>query len=57
MLGPNLQKIWDELPDGESLAVEARYQQLQDEYLILQDLRKALDLTQNDVLGTLGMNH
>jgi hypothetical protein len=52
MLGPNLQKIWDELPDEERFAIEARYQELQDEYLTLQELRKA-DLTQTDVTGTL----
>ncbi len=51
MLGPNLQKIWDELPDEEKLAVEARYQELQDEYSTLQELRKALDITQIDVAG------
>jgi transcriptional regulator with XRE-family HTH domain len=56
MLGPNLQKIWDELPDEERLAIEARYQELQDEYLTLQELRKALDLTQTDLAGALEIN-
>jgi hypothetical protein len=53
MLGPNLQKIWDELPDEERLAVEVRYQEFQDEYLTLQELLNKVELPQTDVAGAL----
>ncbi len=46
MRGKLLQEVWDAFSDEEKAQIEARYQQLRVEYLTLQDLRKARNLTQ-----------
>lgn len=46
MKGQLLQEVWDEFSDEEKAQIEARRQVLVQEYLTLQDLRKAHDLTQ-----------
>ncbi|ETW92576.1 MAG: hypothetical protein ETSY1_43055 [Candidatus Entotheonella factor] len=52
--GPNLQKIWDELSEERRQKIRARSEELEAEYLTLQELRKAAGLTQASVSE--GMN-
>ncbi len=47
--GPHLQKIWDELPEGRKEKIRARAEELEAEYLTLQELRKTAGLTQAHV--------
>ncbi len=46
MKGKLLQEVWDEFSEEEKAQIEARKKVLVQEYLTLQDLRKAHDLTQ-----------
>ena len=53
--GPHLQKIWDELPEERKARICARTEELQAEYLTLQELRKTAGLTQARVSKGLNM--
>lgn len=56
MLGKDIQEIWDALPEQRKQKIDARYQELREEYLTLQELRKALDVTQEELAGTLNVH-
>jgi hypothetical protein len=43
--GKILQSIWDNLPDDRKERIQARTEELEVEYLTLQELRKAAGLT------------
>jgi DNA-binding XRE family transcriptional regulator len=55
MFGPNLQEIWDSLPEDRKQRIEAGYQEMKAEYLTLQELRQSLNLTQTNVAETLNV--
>ncbi len=44
--GPNLQALWDSLPEERKQRIEAKTAELEVEYLTLQELRKKAGLTQ-----------
>jgi len=46
MKGKLLQEVWDTFSEEESAQIKKRAQELRAQYLTLQDLRKAHDLTQ-----------
>jgi len=52
-MGKTLQNIWDELPEDRRQKIETRFQEQLLEYNTLQELRKALDLTQEEVASSL----
>lgn len=52
-MGKTLQNIWDELPEDRRQKIETRFQERLLEYNTLQELRKALDLTQEEVASSL----
>ncbi len=54
-MGRSLESIMDELPKERREYVEKRGQELLDEYLTLQDLRKAQSLTQERIAQELNM--
>lgn len=56
MLSERMQQIWDEFSDEEKEAIQARYEELRDEYLTLQELRKRKHVTQKDLAELLGIN-
>ncbi len=45
--GPNLQKIWDKLPEKRKQKINKRATELKQQYLTLQELRNNLGLTQS----------
>lgn len=47
--GKNLQSIWDNLPEERKQLIQARTEELETEYLSLQELRKAAGLTQAEI--------
>jgi transcriptional regulator with XRE-family HTH domain len=49
MKGKLLQEVWDMFSEEENVQIKKRAQELKEEYLTLQDLRKAHDLTQERV--------
>ena len=53
--GPHLQHIWDELSEERKASIHARTEELQAEYLTLQELRKTAGLTQAHVSKGLNM--
>lgn len=53
--GPILQEIWEGLPEDRRQRIQQRAQELEAEYLTLQDLRQAVGLTQASVSELLGM--
>jgi predicted XRE-type DNA-binding protein len=53
--GKILQSIWDNLPDERKQRIQARAEELEAEYLTLQELRKAVGLTQTEVSRSLQM--
>ena len=53
--GKILQSIWDNLSDERKRRIEARAEELEAEYLTLQELRKAVGLTQTQVSQSLQM--
>ncbi|GAB1540413.1 hypothetical protein NUACC21_30820 [Scytonema sp. NUACC21] len=53
--GKILQSIWDNLPDDRKQRIQARAEQLETEYLTLQELRKAAGLTQAEISRSLRM--
>ena len=53
--GTRLQQIWDNLPKERQQRIEAMAQQLEVEYLTLQELRQAAGLTQHQVSVELDM--
>ncbi len=53
--GKILQNIWDNLPDERKQRIQARTEELEAEYLTLQELRKAVGLTQAEVSRSLQM--
>lgn len=56
MLSERMKRIWDEFSDEEKDAIQARYEELRDEYLTLQELRKRKHVTQKDLAELLGIN-
>ena len=53
--GPILQEIWDNLPEARKARILARTEDLEAEYLTLQELRKEAGLTQASVSEGLDM--
>jgi predicted XRE-type DNA-binding protein len=53
--GKILQNIWDNLPDDRKERIQARTEELEVEYLTLQELRKAAGLTQAEISRNLEM--
>ncbi|MDJ0619734.1 MAG: XRE family transcriptional regulator [Calothrix sp. MO_192.B10] len=53
--GKNLQSIWDNLPEEREQKIQARTDELDIEYLALQELRKAAGLTQAEISRSLNM--
>ncbi|MEL6459501.1 MAG: XRE family transcriptional regulator [Cyanobacteria bacterium J06641_2] len=53
--GKNLQSIWDNLPEERKKRIQARTEELETEYLSLQELRKAAGLTQAEISRILEM--
>ncbi len=47
--GKILQSIWDNLPDERKQRIQARTEELETEYLTLQEVRKAAGLTQAEI--------
>jgi len=52
-MAKRLQEIWDELPEPRKQKIDRRFQERLQEYMTLQELRKALEITQEDVAETL----
>lgn len=52
-MGKTLQNIWNELPEDRRQKIETRFQEQLLEYNTLQELRKALNLTQEEVATSL----
>jgi DNA-binding XRE family transcriptional regulator len=52
----NLDDIINALPPEQQAHIESRYQTLKTEYLTLQELRKQLAITQQDMANTLGIH-
>jgi DNA-binding transcriptional regulator YiaG len=53
--GKILQSIWDNLSEERKQRIQARTQELEKEYLTLQELRKAVGLTQAEIARSLEM--
>jgi DNA-binding XRE family transcriptional regulator len=53
--GKNLQEIWDRLPADRRQRIEKRTQELEAEYLALQELRQLVGITQSEVAQKLGI--
>ncbi|XHR83688.1 MAG: XRE family transcriptional regulator [Gloeotrichia echinulata GP01] len=53
--GKILQSIWDNLPSDRKERIQARTEELEAEYLTLQELRKAAGLTQAEISRNLEM--
>lgn len=53
--GKILQNIWDNLPHDRKERIQARTEELEVEYLTLQELRKAAGLTQAEISRNLEM--
>ncbi|MEO0378476.1 MAG: XRE family transcriptional regulator [Cyanobacteria bacterium P01_A01_bin.17] len=53
--GPVLQEIWDSLPEERRARIQARTNELEAEYLTLQELRKIAGLTQANLSEDLQM--
>jgi DNA-binding XRE family transcriptional regulator len=53
--GKMLQKIWDDLPEDRKKRIHTRAEELESEYLSLQELRKEAGITQADVSKLLHM--
>ncbi|BDA70773.1 putative transcriptional regulator [Calothrix sp. PCC 7716] len=53
--GKILQSIWDNLPEERKQRIQARAEELEAEYPTLQELRKAVGLTQAEVSRSLQM--
>jgi predicted XRE-type DNA-binding protein len=53
--GKTLKSIWDNLPDERKQKIQARTDELEMEYLTLQELRKAAGLTQVEISRSLKM--
>jgi transcriptional regulator with XRE-family HTH domain len=53
--GPVLQKIWDDLPKERQEKIHTRAQELEAEYITLQELRKMAGLTQANISEGLNM--
>ena len=47
--GKILQSIWDNLPEERKQRIQARIEELETEYLTLQELRKATGKTQAEI--------
>lgn len=56
MLSDKMQKLWDEFSDKEKQEIEARFSELRDEYMTLQEIRKHQNITQKDMAKLLGIN-
>lgn len=53
--GKNLKMIWDSLSDERKQKIQARTDELEKEYLTLQELRKAAGLTQTEISRSLNI--
>lgn len=53
--GKILQNIWDKFPEERKQRIKARAEELETEYLSLQELRKAAGLTQAEISRSLQM--
>jgi DNA-binding XRE family transcriptional regulator len=53
--GKNLQEIWDSLPADRRQRIEKRTQELEAEYLALQEMRQLVGITQSEVAQKLGI--
>ena len=53
--GPILQEMWDNLPEERKTRIMKQAAELEEEYLTLQDLRKAQQLTQEHMAKTLNI--
>ncbi|MGD1914522.1 MAG: XRE family transcriptional regulator [Rivularia sp. (in: cyanobacteria)] len=53
--GKILQSIWDNLPEERKQRIQARIEELETEYLTLQELRKATGITQAEISQSLQM--
>ncbi|MDJ0675475.1 MAG: XRE family transcriptional regulator [Calothrix sp. MO_167.B42] len=53
--GKNLKTIWDNLSDERKQKIQARTDELEKEYLTLQELRKVAGLTQTEISRSLNM--
>jgi hypothetical protein len=53
--GKNLQGIWDSLPIDRRQQIEKKTQELEAEYLALQELRQSVGITQSEVAQKTGM--
>ncbi len=53
--GENLKTIWDNLSDERKQKIQAHTDELEKEYLTLQELRKAAGLTQTEISRSLNM--
>ena len=55
MLSNRMKKIWDDFSDEEKEAIETRFNDLRDEYMTLQEIRKSSSVTQEDMAKLLGI--
>lgn len=55
MLSDKMQKMWNAFSDEEKQAIDARYNDLCDEYMTLQEIRKHQNITQQDMANLLGI--
>ena len=56
MLSNKMQQLWNEFSDEEKQQIEARFSELHDEYMTLQEIRKHQYITQKDMAKLLGIN-
>jgi transcriptional regulator with XRE-family HTH domain len=53
--GKRLQKFWDSLPENEKEEIKRESEALKTEYNSLQEIRKELELSQQDVANSMGV--
>jgi DNA-binding XRE family transcriptional regulator len=53
--GKRLQKFWDSLPENEKEEIKRESEALKTEYSSLQEIRKELELSQQDVANSMGV--
>lgn len=55
MLSDKMQKMRNDFSDKQKQAIEARYRDLRDDYMTLQEIRKHQNITQEDMANLLGI--
>jgi len=55
MLSDKMQNMWDKLSDEDQQEIESRFQQLREEYMTLQEIRKSHNITQESMAKLLGI--